>query len=632
MQPTDRAPQSQSQVMDQPARPQQKRPSANGVYSNRRSRNPLLNFPIAYQLTFGFLVAAIVAALGAGVAGTQRAQSLSRQAQFYQARLSSNTQLTTGATYLQLMDTKLHAAFTDVTISQESLQNDISKLNSFSSDFDAILTNYQTQGLLNQNSDQKALIIESNHGEQINRQIDATNGVARNWKTYKDTQTQIMQLLNQYQSNPHDQAPLNTANNLERLQGEPTNADAISSMRQLIQLDNRLAKYVQTAASIDAQNQTIVTIVAIVVAFLLVVLVGWVISNGMVRRITQLGRVSEAIERGQLDERAYVSGRDELAHVAVSVNGMLNTIVGLLDETRRQRDALTQAADRLFSDIRVAGAGNLGVNATVSNDPIGMLGNAFNLTIGRFRRFMLRMQSTIEQLDVIARREIKNTQLFFGTMKKTSSTPLPNDISFKVDTSEITDSPSQSLVNPINRARDLVYQISQEGTSGRLRSVLEHAEEAYLSLTRMNQLVTSLPQARSPATVAHLAQLQAQEIVMLEGALRKLGNEASAMQNNAQRGLNDLFGVLEQIATALRDGALAMPGGDSTLQMSNISAIMRIANMYAQEMAELSNELTIVIQEMRTGIAPFRLENMDGSAAYMGPQSRPAVAPRYEEE
>ena len=132
------------------------------------------------------------------------------------------------------------------------------------------------------------------------------------------------------------------------------------------------------------------------------------------------------MEEGEIDARVRVVGRDELAEVSASVNAMLDTIVGLLEETRRQRDALTRAADRLFTDMRVAGAGDLRASAAVSNDPIGMLGNAFNLTVGRFRRFLLRTRTGLDQLDGIARREAQRTQTFFAfTQQRPYAAPIP---------------------------------------------------------------------------------------------------------------------------------------------------------------------------------------------------------------
>ena len=92
-----------------------------------------------------------------------------------------------------------------------------------------------------------------------------------------------------------------------------------------------------------------------------------------VPRLRNLRDVVQSVEDGRFDSRIFTQGKDEIAQVAASVNTMLNTIVGLLEEARHQRDALTAAADSLFSDMRVVGAGDLRVNAPVTNDPVGML-------------------------------------------------------------------------------------------------------------------------------------------------------------------------------------------------------------------------------------------------------------------
>src|SRR6266566_2062308 len=107
---------------------------------------------------------------------------------------------------------------------------------------------------------------------------------------------------------------------------------------------------------------------------------------------------------------------------------MLDTILSLLEESRSQRDALTNAAEHLFTDMRVVSAGDLRVNAPVSNDPIGMLANAFNFTVGRFRRFVLRTHGAVEQIDVIVRHEIERAETFLQAVNKLApATPAPGN-------------------------------------------------------------------------------------------------------------------------------------------------------------------------------------------------------------
>ena len=83
-----------------------------------------------------------------------------------------------------------------------------------------------------------------------------------------------------------------------------------------------------------------------------------------------------------------------------------------------QRDALSNAATRLFSDIRLANGADFDVSAAVNTDPIGMLGNAFHFTIGRFHRFVLRMKRTIEPLEVVAQQEIERATTFLASTRE----------------------------------------------------------------------------------------------------------------------------------------------------------------------------------------------------------------------
>ena len=180
-----------------------------------------------------------------------------------------------------------------------------------------------------------------------------------------------------------------------------------------------MANSILTIESQDEQSQLITTLVSALIAFIAVGIVGWFISGTIVPRLRNLRDVVQSVEDGRFDSRVFTQGKDEIAQVAASVNTMLNTIVGLLEEARHQRDALTAAADSLFSDMRVVGAGDLRVNAPVTNDPVGMLANAFNLTVGRFRRLVLRTRTSMQQIDVVFRQEIKHAESSVAVAKRT---------------------------------------------------------------------------------------------------------------------------------------------------------------------------------------------------------------------
>lgn len=383
---------------------------------SRRGRDLLLDLPIAGRLALGFLLAALIAAVASGIIGLQRSQSLTSQSNFYQSLLQTNTSLTSGASFLQLMNVEAHTTLSDasaVPVSQETLTNDEEALQGLTSRYNTILTTYLAQQLVDKHPDELVILREANRVDLVKQQRVLASSTFRTWQFY---QSALSQLLKSVTSNN-----LNSASYIERYQAEPTNADAQSALRSLVSLDARLASSVQVASNVEVQNQIITTILAAVIACLGIIIVGLIISNTLVRRLTMLQGVSQQVERGHLESRATVIGRDEIADVSLSMNAMLDTIVGLLEEAQLQRDTLTQAAQQLFAHMQVMSAGELRSNPALSDDPMNLLTDAFNFTIGRFRRFIMRTQTHIEQLEVVSHLGMKYADAFMRALRPYAS-------------------------------------------------------------------------------------------------------------------------------------------------------------------------------------------------------------------
>ncbi|BCL82640.1 HAMP domain-containing protein [Ktedonobacteria bacterium brp13] len=372
-----------------------------------RARNLIINLPIGTRLILGFLVAAIIAAVGSGYIGIQHAQIASQQSNFYKSLLQTNTNLTTGGQYLQVIHSQVGNVIADLDTqqpSQETLAQDKQSLNNLITLYNTLLTNYISQDLLSKHPEQEAILASAGRSYQTQQQIALASSALRTWQSQQASLTAINTNINA--------GNIAQAKYLQQVQVDPTNADALSAIRALTQFNSYLADSVSLAEQAEAQQEIITTIVSAVIAFILIVLVGLFISGTIIRRLGQLRQVTQAVEQGQLDRRVQVVGRDEIADVSASVNAMLDAMVTLLDETRNQRDALTNAAEHLFTDMRVVSAGDLRINAPVSNDPIGMLANAFNFTVGRFRRFVQRTKTTAEQLDVLSYQQVERAENF----------------------------------------------------------------------------------------------------------------------------------------------------------------------------------------------------------------------------
>lgn len=592
-------------------------------------RNLLLDLPIAWRLTVGFLVAALIAAVAAGIPAVQQVQSLGREASFYQSLLQSNTTLTTGKTYLELMNSEVLQTVTDANAplpSRETLADDQKAVVALEAGFDTALTTYINNQLLALHPDQVTLLNEANHPLQVAQQRTLASSVSRTWQVYRQAQDQVLQDI--------ATGNIEEATALEHKQGEPTYADAQSALRALLQFSQRLASSVHDFANIKQQDQLLTSLVAALLAFLGVGAVGWIISNTLVRRLRSLRRVTQLVEQGTVDARVEVVGRDEIGGVSASVNGMLNTIVGLLDVTRRQRDALTNAAQRLFTDVRVAGAGDLRVNASVSSDPIGMLANAFNFTIGRFRRFVMRTQTAVDQLDIIGRQELDRAEAFLTAAQRFvrispagSSIPsqpgstgqrLDNGYGYIAQRGPEAEHETTvgALVKTVDLGRELVRQMAREGVNQHARATLDLAEQAYLSAGRLSQLVMSQANQRPSGSepLNALIQGEMEELRTLGALLAQLGNEAHILQKDSGGNLKELDRLLEEIARTSREALQARGGSPAqipTMGTAQVFEMVRLSSGFAQDVASLARQIATITQEMRSGVTPFRLESSE---------------------
>jgi methyl-accepting chemotaxis protein len=607
----------------------------------RRDGNLLVNLSTGTRLTLSFIVAALIAALVVGAIGFQRSQSLTNQSQFYQNLLRINTNLTTGAQYLQLMRAETQSILTQLTstqTSQETLNTEEQALINLSNRYDGTLTRYIENEQLSKHPDETALLLEANHGPQINQQATLSSSALRTWRVYQSSVTQVLAFIKNGQTAE--------ALHLEQFQVEPTNADALSAVRALIQFDSKLATSVQDAASVEQQAQYISTIISSIIAFIAIVLIGWIISGTIVRRLNRLREVTKDVEQGQLNRRVKVIGRDEIAEVSASVNAMLEAIVGLLEETRHQRDALTNAAEHLFTDMRVVSAGDLRVNASVSNDPIGMLANAFNFTVGRFRRFVQRTRTIAEQLDVIAHQEIERAEKFTqsalsiktgplngsGTLSpRTNSRTLINDASSQRQPSGDNLQSLWSIQNEQDLHSDqILFHLQElraslrpqnEGSKNGVAGIVEH----FTTITeRLMRLVGSI----TPASIRQeeMQKRAFDEIYLLRNQMKTVASEFQNNQKNILKHFQELDREIAETslkaqarrAAEIPDTALARvePAGREAREAQEApTEIMQLSAALASDIIGMARQLNSLAQEIRTGIISFQLDTVEGNTS-----------------
>lgn len=288
----------------------------------------------------GFLLAAFIAAFVVGGIGLRHLQSLSQQSKFYQKLLQANAGLMRGANYLQLMDEEVHVLLDEASVphpSKETLANAQNAVDGLDTHYEAMLHRYIASNLLDTLPQGSALLVGSDQNTQLVQQRTRVTSILRTWQTYHQAQIAIMHFV--------ALGDIHAAQDIERLQGEPTNSDALSALQELIRFDQDLANTVRDAAYNEQQRQLMMTIWAALITFAGIVCIGWLISSALALRLKHLRKVTQAAEAGQLDARLKVVGHDELADVSSSINAMMETMladkqVALAYEQQRNLNAL----------------------------------------------------------------------------------------------------------------------------------------------------------------------------------------------------------------------------------------------------------------------------------------------------
>jgi len=335
-----------------------------------------LNLSIGRRLALGFLIPALIATLTLGSVGTQSQQRFLQEATFYQNLLNTYNSLTTATNHLeqmhsQLLQTVTYAAQPDhlpqvLSDEQQAMQASVTSCNT-------MLTPYLQQDLIERYPDLVALFTEAGHTAQIEEQQTYSESTQVAWQAYCSQQAQVLAAI----SSGHFSAARTQALN----QANEAFADTKRELHALITFSGSLAPSLRDAAAVEVQTLLFTTVLSGAALLLGIAIVGWLISSTLVRRLQRLRTVAQDIANGQVDARLEVAGHDEIADVSRATNRMVDTLVGLLEETRQQRDELTKGEElkrlheALQQEHEALNDANTRLEAMATRDPLTGLPN-----------------------------------------------------------------------------------------------------------------------------------------------------------------------------------------------------------------------------------------------------------------
>ncbi len=272
----------------------------------------------------------------------------------------------------------------------------------------------------------------------------------------------------------------------------------------------------------DTRPFLIGTILALIASTAVVIGLGSLLNSTITQPLRQLAALAKRIRQGETTARASISGRDEIAIVAASINEMLDRIAQFVRETQGQRDYLEGEVKHLIDEVSGVGEGDLSIQAEVTHGSLGVLADSFNYMVEALSNLVIHVK----------------------------------EVAVEVENS--TTATQQEMMNLVATADMQLQQI------GRTASTIEAMAQACLQVVERTQILDQI------AREARLAAQQGRQTVQqtLEGIehIRQHARQAAIqIQTLGERSqeIDSVVGVLENIAQQTNRLAL-----DATVQVA----------------------------------------------------------------
>src|SRR6266481_1508279 len=407
----------------------------------------------------------------------------------------------------------------------------------------------------------------------------------------------------------------------------------------------------------------------------LVVLLGVLTINYFIRRRIQdrtlgLVDVCRNFAGGDRAVRATVTGDDEFAMLAMSLNTLLDSqgfaVGGAASVGGSDAAALQAQIEKLLQEVSAVGDGDLRVQAEVTPDTLGVLADSFNYMIEELAKVVGRVQSTAVQVTNATRRILdRSDELAQGSATQVEQIQQTTDavealavfIQNVARNAQLSAESAQEALRNANTGQQAVRQSidgmmvireNVQETSKKIKRLGERSNEIgeivriiediadqtnLLALNAAIQSAMAGEHGRGFAVVADEIRLLAERstestkriatlvksiqgdtyeaVVAMEDSTQEVV-KGSQLADEAGRALNSIYTAVERQAQMIETIAhaaneQAQVSENVAVAMGQISEITRQSNVGTQEAAMSVSYLAELADQLRASVSTFRL-------------------------
>jgi len=365
-------------------------------------------------------------------------------------------------------------------------------------------------------------------------------------------------------------------------------------------------------------NSTVIMLVGLLVTSIL----GYLIYRSIVKPIRLISGTVDKVSDGDYYARTTVSGTDELGHLGIAFDHLLEDKVATLVQTEKDNEQLNESVISLLQAVSKLSQRDLTIKAPVTEDVTGPVADALNQLTSETSRVLLGVRHISEEVarastmvksqsDTVIevandeQRDVQETvnSLADAVEAMTHIAELAqtcnNAAEDAIDTTHTALDTVNNTVNGINNIRETIHE-----TEKRIKRLGERSQEISRAVNLINSIserthILALNASMHAASAGEAGKgfaVVADEVQRLAENARDATNQIATLVNNIQIETSDTVSTMNSAISLVVEGSqMAEEAGeqmrktrDSTENL--VSSVREIAETSAQQ-AQLSNEL-----------------------------------------
>lgn len=349
---------------------------------------------------------------------------------------------------------------------------------------------------------------------------------------------------------------------------------ATIEVRELMNKVHAAAKELNDKGQAEADGYVSMVVIGGLIALLLGGGIGYAIARQMTRRIVHVADFAGQAAAGNLQTRARLESHDEVGHMALAFNAMLDRVISLAS-TKEERDSMHKRLAQFQGVVSDVGKGDLTKRGEVTADMIGNISDGFNLMVQRFSHQMRQVRESAEGVNKSAGVLRENAGQVAGTVRR------------QADESRKALGAVEQLVISMRHVTDIATE-----SSDTTRHVLHATEEGHIAVQETVQDMARIGSAvqRMLKQIKLLGD-RSLEVSQMVSIIRESANQTNLLALNAAieaAGVGEAGARVSVIADQVRKLA-----ENSTQATGEVLDLVKIIQR------EAHNVVTAMEQEMR---------------------------------